>query len=330
MTGIRSQWLELTREAVLEPELSLCDPHHHHWDYPSSRYLLEELVEDIGEHRVERTVFVECGSMYSPGASEALAPVGETRFVRDLAAQPASAGHGLNSAIVGHANLLLGDAVDEVLAAHVAEGAGRFRGIRHSASWDPSDAIHASHSKPPPHMLLDADFRRGFARLRAHDLSFDAWCYHPQIPELTDLAGAFPDTQIILDHVGGPLGIGPYAGKREEVFEAWRASITELSARPNVVVKLGGLAMKICGFDFHRAAQPPGSEELARITAPYYRHCIEVFGPDRCMFESNFPVDKVSASYTVVWNSFKRMTAQYSDDERAALLRQTARRVYRI
>ena len=179
-------------------------------------------------------------------------------------------------------------------------------------------------------MLLRSDFRRGFACLGPLELSFDAWLYHPQIDQLTDLAHAFPDTRIILDHVGGPLGIGPYRGRRREVEADWRKSITELARCDNVVVKLGGLAMKICGFGWHKRDEPPSSAETAEAHRPYYLHCIDRFGTDRCMFESNFPVDRAGGAYTLLWNSFQRIVADFSEDEKTALFRDTARRVYRI
>ncbi len=326
-------WLASGEEEAIEPDLPICDPHHHLWDHPGSRYLLDELLADTKAHRIEKTVFVECGSMYCADGAEALRPVGETEFVQGIAAQSASGGYGAmraNAGIVGHANLLLGAAVDEVLAAHVAASPNRFRGIRHSAAWHPSDQIRPSHSAPPPHMLADPVFREGFARLASHGLSFDAWLFHTQIDELTALARAFEDTAIILDHVGGPLGIGPFEAKRAEVFRDWKRAITEIARCDNVSVKLGGLKMPICGFGWHKRERPPSSEELASTLGPYYLHCIDAFGPQRCMFESNFPVDKASCSYTVLWNCFKHLTQGFEHSERAALFHDTAVRVYRL
>lgn len=326
-------WLALGEEEALEPELPIIDPHHHLWDHPDSRYLLEELLIDTSGHDIVQTVFVECGSMYRADGPEALRPIGETEFVQGIAAQSASGGYGPMRActgIVSHANLLLGAAVQEVLEAHVAASPNRFRGIRHSAAWHPSDQIRKSHSDPPPHMFTLPEFREGFARLAPLGLSFDAWHFHTQIDELTDLARAFPDTTIILDHVGGPLGIGPYEGKRDEVSARWKSQITELARCENVVVKVGGMKMPICGFGWHKRAQPPSSAEIAEAVSPYYRFCIEQFGARRCMFESNFPVDKASCSYTVLWNAFKRLSADLSPDERAALFHDTAARVYRL
>jgi len=326
-------WLALGEEEALEPELAICDPHHHLWDFPQSRYLLAELVADTQGHRIEKTVFVECGSMYRAEGPAALRPVGETEFVQGVAAQSASGGYGDMRAcagIVGHADLLLGAAVDEVLEAHCAASPNRFRGIRHAAAWHASEQIRESHSRPPPHMFGEARFREGFARLAARGLSFDAWLFHTQIDELCELAHAFEETSIILDHVGGPLGIGPFEDRHAEVLPGWKRSISSLAACPNVVLKLGGLQMPICGFGWHKRDKPPSSAELADRLAPYYLHCIDAFGPERCMFESNFPVDKSSCSYTVLWNSFKLITRGFSHSEREAMFQGTAVRVYRL
>jgi predicted TIM-barrel fold metal-dependent hydrolase len=177
---------------------------------------------------------------------------------------------------------------------------------------------------------MDEKFRRGFAHLAPLGLSFEAWLYHPQIPELTSLARAFPETPIVLDHFGGPLGIGPYEGHQDEVFETWRRDIDELATCPNVVAKLGGLNMPLNGFGWHKREQLPGSDELRKATERYYLHTIDKFGPERCMFESNFPVDKVSCSYAVLWNEFKKMTADFRDEEKDAMFHDTAARVYRV
>lgn len=326
-------WLDRVQEPILEPALPICDPHHHLWDRDGSRYLLHELLADLGSgHNVVSTVFIECSAMYRAGGPEALRPVGETEFVNGVAAMSASGGYGPIRAcagIVGFADLLLGDAVVEVLEAHLA-ASSRFRGIRHAAGFDPSSEVRNSHTNPPAGLYGRDDFRRGFARLAALGLSFEAWQYHHQLPEVTELARAFPDTTIILNHFSGPLGIGPYEGQAEAIFARWREDLAELARCPNVVAKLGGLVMPINGFGFHKRREPPTSEELAAATGNWYRHALECFGVDRCMFESNFPVDKASCSYAVLWNSFKRLTAAFSASEKAELFRATAERVYRI
>ena len=331
-------WLDLTVEATLEPELPICDPHHHLWEFRhervAHRYLLNEILEDVNAgHNVVSTVFIECGAMYRRRGPEPLRVVGETEFVNGIAAMSASGLYGdcrIAAGIVGTADLMLGAAVGEVLDAQIAAGGGRFRGIRDQGTWDESDGIANGRGVKGPHEYADARFREGFAELAPRRLSFEGWCYHPQIPELTDLARAFPDTAIVLNHFGGPLGIGPYAGKQDESFPVWRKHIAELASCRNVVTKLGGINMELNGFGWHEKPKPPTSEELMQATRRYYEHTIECFGPDRCLFESNFPVDMVTCSYNVLWNAFKRLTAGYSADEKARLYHDTAHRVYRL
>jgi len=315
-------------EDPIDPDLPICDTHYHLWDRPNDRYLLEELLQDTGGgHHIVKTVFVDCRFMYRKSGPQEMQPVGETEFVQ----QSASGQYGMTTiaaGIVSFADLTLGTAVTPVLEAHIEAGKSRFRGIRHMSAWDASgDTRFQMHT---PKLLLDPKFREGFACLQKYDLSFDAWMYHPQLMELVDLARAFPDIPIILDHVGGPLGIGPYAEKREEVFQEWKHKIAALATCPNVVVKLGGLGQPTFGFGWHEWATPPSSAELAEAMAPYYHWCIEQFGVDRCMFESNFPVDKISYSYTVLWNAFKRISKDFSPEDRAALFHDTAVKVYRL
>lgn len=329
----RDPWLAQVNEEILEPELPICDPHHHLWDHPGRRYLLDELLADTGSgHNVVATVFVECMSMYRADGPEAMRPVGETEFVNGLAAMSASGRYGpmrMAAGIVSFADLTLGDRVGAVLDAHMA-ASPRFRGIRHAAGWDASDQVRNSHTNPPPGLLGDARFRQGFAELSRRRLSFDAWLYHPQIPELTNLAKACPDSTIVLDHFGGPLGIGPYEGRRGEIFAYWQGAIRELARCPNVVAKLGGLVMPINGFGFHRRERPATSTELVQAIRDWCLHAIDCFGPDRCMFESNFPVDRASCSYHVLWNAFKRLAAGFGAADKAALFHDTAVRVYQL
>ncbi|MDX1581278.1 MAG: amidohydrolase family protein, partial [Alphaproteobacteria bacterium] len=284
------EWLAQVTEDILEPDLPIIDPHHHLWDRDGSRYLLHELLDDTGTgHNIIATVFVECMSMYRADGPEALRPLGETEFVNGIAAMSASGQYGRMRAcagIVSYADLMLGAAVDEVLEAHIAAATERFRGIRHAAGWDASSDIRNSHTDPPKGLFLNSTFREGFARLAPNNLSFEAWCYHPQIPELTDLARAFPETTIIFNHFGGPLGIGPYEGKRAEIFDRWRQDVAELATCENVYAKLGGINMAINGFGWHKRDLPPTSDEIEQATRDWYLHSIDVFGPDRCMFES--------------------------------------------
>ena len=329
----REAWLTLTIEDPIEPDLPICDPHHHLWDHPNDRYLLEELLQDTGGgHHIVQTVFVECESMYRESGPQEMQPVGETEFVQGIAVQSASGQYGrtaVAAGIVGFADLSLGAAVVPVLEAHIAASGEQFRGIRQPCTWDANPDI-VSYKKSPKGLLLDPKFREGFACLQKYSLSFDAWLYHPQLMELVDLARAFPDIPIIVDHIGGPLGVGPYARKRAEVLQEWKRGMTALATCPNVVVKVGGLGMLRCGFGWHERITPPSSAELAEAMAPYYRWCIEQFGVDRCMFESNFPADKMSYSYTVLWNVFKRISEDFSAEDRGALFYDTAAKVYRL
>jgi predicted TIM-barrel fold metal-dependent hydrolase len=331
-------WLDLTPETAIEPDLPIVDPHHHLWDgRPGAlapRYLLDELLADTNAgHNIVSTVFIECSSMYRAGGPEALRPVGEVEFVNGIAAMSASGGYGstrVAAGIIGTANLRLGDGVQEVLDASIAAGGGRYRGIRVACARDDDPAAPRHRTNPPPHLFEDADFRAGFKHLAPRNLSFEVWCYHPQLPDVTSLARAFPDTTLVLNHFGGPIGVGSYAGHAKVVFEQWRGYIDELSQCQNVVAKLGGLAMEVNGYGWHEKPRPPTSEELMQATRHYYEYAIERFTPQRCMFESNFPVDKLSAGYVTVWNSFKRLTQGYSASDRAALFHDTAARVYRL
>src|SRR4051794_30193979 len=263
----REDWLALHKEEVLDPARPIVDPHHHLWDRGGQRYLIEELVADLASgHNVVATVYVEARSMYRAGGPEPLRPVGEVEFANGAAAMSASGGYGpaaICAGIVGHANLLLGESARAVLEAEIAAGGGRFRGIRHSSPWDADPEVAGMYASRPRGLLLDSTFRKGFACLAPLGLSFDAWLFHPQLGEFTDLARAFPDTRIVLDHCGGPIGIGSYANRRGEVFAQWKASIAEAAKCPNVMVKLGGLAMRLLGHDFHERPMPPSSEQLA-------------------------------------------------------------------
>ncbi|HEX2941388.1 MAG TPA: amidohydrolase family protein [Rhodopila sp.] len=331
---VRDEWLARRSEPILEPDLPIVDPHHHLWERSDWVYMLDDLLADINSgHNIIATVFVQCRAMHRASGPEAFRPVGETEFVNGVAAMSASGGYGpakICHGIVGHVDLRLGDEARAVLEAHIRAGGGRFRGIRHITAWDPDQSLMNPAYAPPPRLMYDETFRKGFACLAPLNLSFDAWLYHPQIGDLTDLAKAFPNTQICLDHVGGPLGINTYAGKRDEIFATWSKSIRALATCPNVVVKLGGLAMKINGWDFHEKADPPSSQELAAAWKPYVETCIEAFGASRCMFESNFPVDKGSYSYQAYWNACKILAAGASAAEKTALFSGTAARFYRL
>ena len=340
-------------EAILEPELPIVDPHHHLWDRrmapppppgpvhpfttaiePAQRYLLDELLADTGSgHNVIATVFLDCGAFYKADGPVEMRPVGETEFVNGVAAMSASGLYGPTRACAGiasRADLTLGDGVKAVLEAHIQAGGGRFRGIRNSASWDADTEVLGPLNRMQPGYYLRDDMRAGFKHLAPLGLSFDAWLLEPQLPELIDLARAFPDTTIILDHVGTPIGRGSYTGKLEERFPIWRDNIRELAKSQNVVVKLGGLAMAFCNFPSFLAEPRAPSEQLAKEWSPYIETCIEAFGAERCMFESNFPVDMGSCSYATLWNAFKHIAKGASATEKTALFSGTAGKVYRL
>jgi predicted TIM-barrel fold metal-dependent hydrolase len=334
-----NDWLALIAEPPLEPDLPICDPHHHFWDrrlerIPYQRYQLDELNADIGcGHNVRSTVFIECRSMYRVDGPAEMRPVGEVEYVQGMAAASASGAYGTAraaAAIIGHANLNLGEKVAPVLEALRAASPNRFRGIRHSVTWDPHPEVENTAAHKMKGQLASDQFRAGARVLARMGMTLEGWMYHPQLPELPAFAKAVPDLTIVLNHVGGLLREGPYANRDEEVLANWRSGVAAAAACPNVVMKLGGLGMVRCGFDWHKRPKPIGSEELAAEMAPWLSYCIEKFTPARCMFESNFPVDKVSFSYNVMWNAFKRFSQGYSASERAAMFHDTAARVYRI
>ena len=321
-------------EPILEPDLPIVDPHHHLWERAGHRYFLHEYLADAATgHHLVATVFLECESMYRARGPAEMRPVGETEFVAGIAAMSDSGKYGptrVAAGIVGFADLTLGDRVEPVLEAHLRASGGRFRGVRHSTAWDASDVIGNSRVAGGPHLLLQTSFREGLARLTALGLSLDAWVFHPQLPDVIDLARKCPDASIVMGHVGAPLGYGPYAGRRDEVFALWKASIAELARCPNVVMKLGGMTMRNAAFDYRTLPAPPSSTEVAALWGPYMRTCIEAFGADRCMFESNFPVEKMGIGYAALWNAFKRVAAGASAEEKLALFSGTARRAYRL
>lgn len=334
ISGLDEEWLARSCEEILEPDLPICDPHHHLWQREEHTYLLADFLRDTaGGHRIVSTVFAECGSFYRAGGPGELRPVGEAEFVAGVGEISDSGRHGATrvaAAFVGYADLTVGDAVAPVLDALTVGGGGRFRGVRHAAAWDSNFAIASSHGRPAPGLYRDAGFREGFGVLGRMGLTFDAWVYHPQIGDVVDLAQAFPGQPIVLNHVGGPIGIGPYAGKRDSVFADWSTAMRALALCPNAYVKLGGLGSKRAGFGWHDRPEPPTSQDLAAAWRPYVETCIEAFGAERCMFESNFPVDKASCTYAALWNAFKVIAAGASPSEKAALFKGTAERFYRI
>jgi L-fuconolactonase len=328
---VRPEWLKLHSEAAIEPDLPIIDAHHHIYYRPDKLYLLPELQSDFGSgHNIAASVYIECRTALRDDEDPLRRSLGETEYIADIAESMRGPSK-ICAAIVGHVDLMqAGARAAELLEAHVETGKGRFRGVRNTSAWHPDPPARGSTAGPPPNPLPNAPFREGFRCLSRAGLSFDAWMYHTQLDELVDLAKAFPDTPIVLNHLGGPIHIGPYADKRKEVFVDWRARLVRVAECENVSIKLGGMGMRMFGFDFYTRPVPPGSELVAEAWRPYIEAAIETFGPRRAMFESNFPVDKAMLSYGVLWNAFKRIAQHYSPDERAELFGGAARRFYRI
>jgi predicted TIM-barrel fold metal-dependent hydrolase len=332
---VLGNWLDQVVEDIVDPETKIVDPHHHLWPAGGAMpYGIDDLAADTGSgHHIVATVFVECRAAYRTDGPRHLRPVGETEFVAasatGLAADhpdvPPIAG------IVAHADLTLPPGeLAEVLDAHAAAAGGRFVGVRDALSRAVEPDVLAIPGTAAEDKYADDAFRGGVRELGRRGLVYDTWHYHHQNAELLELARAVPETTMVLDHFGTPLGVGTYAGRRDEIFDEWAADITELAACDNVVAKIGGLAMPDNGFGWHTADRPPTSDEFVAAQGRYYHHTIEAFGPERCMFESNFPVDRLSLSYPVLWNALKKIAARYSADERASMFEGTARRVYAI
>jgi predicted TIM-barrel fold metal-dependent hydrolase len=339
-------------ETILEPDLPIIDPHHHLWDlrpllghFPdpphpfiaavalSPYYTFDQLHAEVTSgHNVIGTVYMECGAFYAADRDPAFKTVGEVEFVNGVAAQGASGLYGAYrpcAAIVGHADLSTGDGARPVLEALIA-ASPRFRGIRHQGAWDADPDVLGPPFHAPQGLYASDAFRTGFRHLGELGLTFDAWVLEPQLDSVIDLARAFPDQPIVLDHCGTPLNIASYHGRLHERFDIWREKIRTLGALPNVSVKLGGLAMAFCGMPDHGPAAGTGSEVLAALWRPYIETCIDAFGPARAMFESNFPVDRWGADYATLWNAFKRLSAGASAAEKHALFAGTAARTYGI
>jgi predicted TIM-barrel fold metal-dependent hydrolase len=322
------EWLDQVVEDIVEPELPILDPHHHMWPQGQGLpYTRNDLHRDAGAgHNVVKTIFMECGSAYNREAPEHLRSLGETKYIADEALSDPNP---LIAGIVSSIDLRRDDR-DELLDMHVEASRGLFRGIRDALAL----ATHPEAMMIPGHAIkdlyLDADFRRGVARLGERGFTYDSWHYHHQNREFLELARATPGTTMVLDHFGTPVGVGPYASQRDEIFEQWKKDIAEIAKCPNVVAKIGGLAMPDNGFGWNTATRPPTSDEFIAQQSRYYLHAIECFGPSRCMLESNFPVDRLSLSYEVLWNAYKKMTSSFSASERADLFYNTAARTYQV
>jgi predicted TIM-barrel fold metal-dependent hydrolase len=327
-------WLGTVREEVIDPERRIVDPHHHLWRHPGiPPYLLDDLWGDTGSgHRIEKTVFMECGAEYKNDGPAHLRSLGEVEFVTELAEASAKGGSDRAeiAALISHIDLCESDRVSDTVSIHQETSRGLFRGVRHAGARDAHPEVLMIPGQAPERLYEDTRFRKGVAALGSLGHSYDTWHYHHQNQAFAALARAVPDTTMVLDHFGTPLGVGPYADKREEIFVQWKKDVAEISACENVVAKLGGLAMPDNGFGWMGRALPPTSDEFVETQSRYYLHMIECFTPARCMFESNFPVDKLSLSYPVLWNGFKKIVRDFSEDEKHAMFHGTASRIYRL
>lgn len=333
---VRAEWLAQVQEVPLGPELPIVDAHHHLWKLPHDTYLLDDFLADAdparGGHNIVASVFAECAAMYRPDGPVELRSIGEVEFANGVGAQAASGAFGTVkacAAMFGSADLMLGERVGGVLDMHIARAPERYRGVRPIVCADPHGALDPWPSAPAD-MMASPAFRAGARELERRGLSLDLWVFHHQLGEVASLAAALPGLMIILDHIGTPLGMGHYAGRREEVFATWRAGLAQVAEQPNVLLKLGGLNMHFNGFDWHAAPRPPTSDDLAAANGRYYAAAIALFGPARCMFESNFPMDKRACSYGVLWNAHKKMAAGFSADEKRLMFHDVAARAYRI
>ena len=330
--AIRSDWLARYAEDAIDPAYPIVDPHHHLWDRPKPRYLIDEALADFDSgHNIVASVFVECRAMYRTSAEDSLQSIGETEFANGIAAMSASGAYGptrLCDGIVGYVDLSIGDGAGTILERHLAASGGRLRVIRNITAWHEHPE---GRTTPVPYradLFEDPHFLAGFRQLGRLGLVFDSWQYHTQLPDLAKLAEAYPETKIVIGHTGGPIGVGPYAHERKAAFIEWQSGLKELARLPNTFLKIGGLGMRVSGFDFHARDMPPSSQDLAGAWRGFVEEAVATFSAARCMFESNFPVDKGSYSYAVLWNAFKRLAANTTPAEKADLFHGTAARVY--
>lgn len=330
---VNDQWLATTVEEAFEPERPIIDTHHHLWDAPRPRYLLDEFLADADNgHQLEASIYVESRAMYRQQGSDAEKPLGETEFANGIAAMASSGAYGrarVCDGIIGFVDLRLPQA-GELLEKHMRIAGPRFKGVRNLSAWHPDPEVSTTSIVYPKDLLRDPDFHRGLGALADLGLVFDAYMFHTQLDDLIELAQAFPQASLVLDHYGTPVGVGPFANQREAVFADWSANMARLAACRNVNVKLGGFAMRVTGFGFDKHDKAPSSDQLVQVWQPYFDRVVSLFGPERCMFESNFPVDKGSCSYTVLWNAYKKLTVNLPDTDRRLLLSETARRVYSL
>jgi predicted TIM-barrel fold metal-dependent hydrolase len=320
-------WLALHVEDVLDPELPIIDPHFHLWKIGEFNYWLPEYLADTHSgHNVEAAIYMEASTKYRLGGPEELKCIGETEFAYEQIGQS----NGFVAGIIAAANLRAPEYLDRVLDAHIEASHGRLCGIRDMAGWDADPTLRDERYELPENILELPQFRQSVRHVGERGLVCNLWLYFHQLERLATVARQAPKTRVVVNHTGGPLGRGVYEGRYHEVFTVWKRGMSALAECPNVYVELGGMGMRWMGFGFHKWTRPPSSQELADAWRPHFATTVELFGANRCMFESNFPVDHEICSYVTLWNAYKRFTAGFSSAERDALFSRTALDLYGI
>lgn len=325
--SIREAWLALTDESVLDPAQPILDAHHHLWDREESRYRTEDFIADVSRgHDVRASIYVQCRTGYRRSGPESLYPLGEVETILEWSAQAPNHPVG----IVAFADLMQGGAVRDTLDGLLELAPNHVCGIRNTTAYHPDPAVRSNPRPAPDGLLRSKEFHRGAAEVARAGLALDVWAYQTQLHEVEALARLLPELTVVINHCGGPLGVGPFRERTPADFAAWRAGLEKLAALPNTRLKIGGFGLAVFGNDYHHQPAPPDSERLARDWAPWFGVCLEAFGPTRCMFESNFPVDKGMFSYVALWNAFKRLTQALSQNDRDQLFWKTAANTYRV
>lgn len=328
--------LEGRDEPILDPDIAIVDAHHHLFEKPALRYMLEEFLDDVrAGHRIIASVYVEATAFHRADGPEVLRPLGEIEFANGVGAMCASGHYGdirLCAAIVGYADLRMGDSVGWLFDRALATAPERFRGIRQITMEHPSDAPfrYFFTGRPPAGVFQHPKFRDGLRQLAQRNLIYDATGFHLQLPDISALADAFPDTTIVVNHMTVAMGLEMNTEERNALFREWRENLRDTAQRPNVVCKIGGMGMPIWGFGFETRKDAVGYKELAETWRPFVESAIECFGTNRCMMESNFPPDGRSCGYVPTWNALKHIVSEASAEEKADLFHKTASRVYRI
>ncbi|MDH4571552.1 amidohydrolase family protein [Salinicola acroporae] len=322
---IRESWLARHREPILMPDQKILDAHHHLWDREESRYRTDEFLADIAlGHDVRASLYVQCRTGYRDAGPEALKPLGEVETVLEWSAGAPNYPLG----IVAFADLLAGSQVRGTLEALCDIAPGSVRGIRNTTAYHPDPVVRSSPRPAPDGLLRAKAFHEGAVQVARAGLTLDVWVYQTQLQEVEALARAMPDLTVVIDHCGGPLGVGPFRDRTPADFAAWRQGIQRLAALPNTRIKIGGFGLAVFGNAYHLNPEPPTSAQLASDWLPYVETCLEAFGSHRAMFESNFPVDKGMYSYIALWNAFKRLTQPLGQEDRDRLFWRTAVETY--